>query len=115
MTKRVYTKIVGTGSFLPSRIIENDYFSNYTFFDPSNRQPLEKSNDEIIQKFKEITNISQRRWITDDLQNSDMAALAVQDACQSSGTDPETLDFIVVAHNFGDVKQEVLRLIYFQV
>jgi 3-oxoacyl-[acyl-carrier-protein] synthase-3 len=95
---------VGTGSFLPSRIIENDYFSNYTFFDPSNRQPLEKSNDEIIQKFKEITNISERRWITDDLQNSDMAALAVQDACQSSGTDPETLEFIVVAHNFGDVK-----------
>jgi len=103
MTKRIYTKIVGTGSYLPSRTIGNDYFSNYTFFDPRSKQPFDKSNDEIIQKFKEITNISERRWISDDIQNSDMAALAVKDAFESANIDPETLDFIIVAHNFGDV------------
>lgn len=103
MTKRIYTKIVGTGSYLPSLTIGNDYFSNYTFFDPRSKQPFDKSNDEIIQKFREITNISERRWISDDMQNSDMAALAVKDAFESANIDPETLDFIIVAHNFGDV------------
>jgi len=104
MTKQVYTKIVGTGSYIPSRVIENEHFSSYTFFDASTKKPLEKSNEEIIQKFKEITNISERRWITDELLNSDMAAFAIADACQSSGIDPESLDFIILAHNFGDTK-----------
>jgi 3-oxoacyl-[acyl-carrier-protein] synthase-3 len=103
MTKRLYTKIVGTGSYIPSRTIGNDYFRDYTFFDAHTKQPLEKSNDEIIQKFKEITNISERRWISDHMLNSDMAALAVKDACESANIDPETLGFIIVGHNFGDV------------
>ncbi len=103
MTKQLYTKIVGTGSYLPLRTIENEYFSNYTFFDPATKKPLEKSNSEIIQKFKEITNISERRWITNDLRNSDMATLAVKDALESAQIDKETLDFIIVCHNFGDV------------
>ena len=103
MNRKVYTKIVGTGSYLPSRVISNDYFSNYTFFDPSTRKQFEKSNDEIIQKFNEITNISERRWISDEINNSDMATRAVSEACQSANIDPETLEFIIVAHNFGDV------------
>ena len=103
MTKRVYTKIVGTGSYIPTRTIGNDYFNDYSFFDPGTKQPLEKSNEEIIQKFKEITSISERRWLSDDLVNSDMATLAVKDACESANIDPETLGFIIVGHNFGDV------------
>lgn len=102
MTKRVYTKIVGTGSYVPTRIIGNDYFLNYTFFDPSTKAPFEKGNEEIIQKFQEITNISERRWASDDIVTSDMAAFAVKDACESAGIDPETLDFIILGHNFGD-------------
>jgi 3-oxoacyl-[acyl-carrier-protein] synthase-3 len=110
MTKRVYTKIVGTGSYLPTRVIGNDYFSNYTFFDPGTRMPLDKGNDEIIQKFKEITNIHERRWISSDLHNSDMAYLAVKEACESAKIDPESLNFIIVAHNFGDVNQDTTRI-----
>lgn len=103
MTKQVYTKIVGTGSYLPTQVIENDYFNDFTFYDPGTRAPFDKSNEEIIQKFFEITNISQRRWASDDIVTSDMAAFAVQDACESAGIDPETLDFIVLGHNFGDL------------
>jgi len=103
MTKRLYTKIVGTGSYIPTRTISNEYFKDHVFFDGCTRQPLEKSNEEIIQKFKEITNISERRWLSDDLMNSDMAALAIKDACDSATIDPETLDFIIIGHNFGDV------------
>ena len=110
MTKRVYTKIVGTGSYLPTRTIGNEYFNNYTFFDPGTKAPFDKDNYEIIQKFREITNISERRWISDELHNSDMAHLAVKDACESAKIDPETLDFIIVAHNFGDVNLESTRV-----
>lgn len=104
MTKRIYTKIVGTGSYIPTQVIGNEQFSTYTFFDPCHRKPLDKSNEEIIQKFREITNISERRWLSDEYLNSDMAAFAIKEACTSSGIDPESLDFIIVAHNFGDTK-----------
>ena len=110
MTKQVYTKIVGTGSYIPTRTIGNEYFNNYTFFDPSTKAPFDKDNDEIIRKFKEITNISERRWISDELHNSDMATMAIKEACESAKIDPETLDFILVAHNFGDVNLETTRV-----
>jgi 3-oxoacyl-[acyl-carrier-protein] synthase-3 len=110
MTKRVYTKIVGTGSYLPTRTIGNEHFSNYTFFDQGTKAPFDKDNNEIIQKFKEITNISERRWISDELHNSDMAYMAVKEACESAKIDRETLDFIIVAHNFGDVDLESTRI-----
>jgi 3-oxoacyl-[acyl-carrier-protein] synthase-3 len=106
MTKRTYTKIVGTGSYIPPKIIKNEYFKAFTFFDPSSNQPLEKSNEEIIQKFQEITNIVERRWIDDDMMNSDMAAEAIRNAITGTGIDPETLDFIIVAHNFGDTPMQ---------
>ena len=110
MTKQVYTKIVGTGSYIPTRTIGNEYFNNYTFFDPSTKAPFDKDNDEIIRKFKEITNISERRWISGELHNSDMATMAIKEACESAKIDPETLDFILVAHNFGDVNLETTRV-----
>ncbi|MEL7588870.1 MAG: ketoacyl-ACP synthase III [Prolixibacteraceae bacterium] len=103
MAKKIYTKIIGTGSYIPPRVIRNDYFLNYTFYDPATGRPFEKANEEMIQKFYEITNISERRWVNDDQVTSDIAALAVQDACESSGTDMETIDFIIFCHNFGDV------------
>lgn len=103
MTKQIYTKIVGTGSYIPTRVIGNDSFLNYTFFDHCTQEPFDKSNEEIIEKFREITNISERRWISDEMNNSDMATAAAKEALDSSGINPETLDFIIVAHNFGDV------------
>ncbi len=103
MTKRVYTKIVGTGSYIPVRAIGNEHFNDFTFYDNFSKEPLQKSNDEIIQKFKEITNISERRYISDEMNNSDMATQAAKEAIESAGIDQETLDFIVVGHNFGDV------------
>lgn len=110
MAKSIYTKIVGTGSYIPPRVIKNDYFLNYTFYDPATGKPFEKSNEEMIQKFYEITNISERRWVDDSQVNSDIAALAVKDACESVGTDTETLDFIIFCHNFGDVHPDSTRV-----
>lgn len=95
--------ITGTGSYIPSRRIKNEAFLENEFYD-ENGNRLEKSNEEIIQKFSEITEIQERRYVTDDLVNSDIAHLAAQEAIISAGIDKEELDYIIVAHNFGDVK-----------
>ena len=103
MVKQVYTKIIGTGSYIPEQVIKNDHFQDYQFYDPISKKLFDKTNDEIIQKFHEITNIEERRWINDDQVNSDIAAIAVKKACESAGVDMETLEFIILGHNFGDV------------
>ena len=103
MTKRIYTRIIGTGSYIPEERIENEHFSDYVFYDAASHQPFDKSNEEIISKFQEITNISERRWISDNMLTSDMAAIASKRACEAAGVDVDSLDFIVLGHNFGDV------------
>ncbi|MCX6308269.1 MAG: ketoacyl-ACP synthase III, partial [Bacteroidia bacterium] len=52
----------------------------------------------------EITTIQERRHVTEDQTTSDLAFHAAHEALSSSNTDPETLDFIIVAHNFGETK-----------
>ncbi len=101
--------IVGTGSYIPTKRIANQDFLSYEFYD-SNGKKLEKSNQEIIDKFLEITAIEERRYVTDDLVASDIAYFAALEAIESSGTDAEELDYIIVAHNFGDVKKDVKSL-----
>ncbi len=103
MTKQVYTKIIGTGSYIPEQVIKNDHFLSYKFYDQATKKPIDKTNEEIIKKFHEITNIEERRWVTDDQINSDIAALAIKNACESADIDIETLDFIIIGHNFGNV------------
>jgi 3-oxoacyl-[acyl-carrier-protein] synthase-3 len=95
--------IVGTGSHIPSRVVPNDAFLNYEFRD-SDEKKLNKSNEEILQQFEAITGIRERRYVTDDLVTSDIATDAAQQALHSSGIDGEELDYIIVAHNFGDVR-----------
>jgi len=93
--------ITKTGSYIPSLKITNSDFLGNEFYSAEGIK-LEKSNSEIIDKFKEITCIAERRYITDDLCTSDIALYAAQQALE--GVDKETLDYILVAHNMGDVK-----------
>ena len=103
MAKKLYTRIIGTGSCIPEQVVKNEFFSDYNFYDPSTEKPFEKTNGEIIQKFHEITNIEERRWVKDDQVDSDIAAEAIKNACQSAGVELDELDFIIIGHNFGDV------------
>jgi len=106
---KIYTTITGSGSYIPPVMITNDHFLNYTFFDPATRAPFDKDNTEIIDKFKEITNIEERRWCNPEDQTSDLGAYAARNAIESAGIDPETLDFIIAAHNFGDLPENNRR------
>lgn len=102
----IRTIIIGSGSYLPEVKIDNNHFLNYRFYDPVTRLPFERGNEEIIEKFREITNIEERLWSRPDQQTSDLGYLAAKDAIESSGIDPESLDFIIAAHNFGDMAHE---------
>ncbi|MEI6138480.1 MAG: ketoacyl-ACP synthase III [Mariniphaga sp.] len=108
MDKKVYTVIVGTGSYIPTRIIPNEYFMDAEFYDPATSKVFETNNAEIIRKFQEITNIEERRYADSDQVTSDLATFAARDAIETSGIDPETFEFILVAHNFGDVVDGIL-------
>jgi 3-oxoacyl-[acyl-carrier-protein] synthase III len=103
MTFSNYSIITATGSYIPANKISNEDFLNHLFLD-SDGKKLDKENSEIIEKFNAITTISERRHVSDDLVTSDIAFFAAQDALNSSEIDKEELDYIIVAHNFGDVK-----------
>ncbi len=94
--------ITGTGSYLPNLVIENQDFDQHEFLN-SDGSSFKHENPEIIQKFKTITGISERRYVDKNLNTSDIAFLAAEKAIADSGIDKEELDYIIFAHNFGDV------------
>ena len=100
--------ITGSGSYLPTQKVPNSHFLHHSFFD-SDGKKLGKSNEEIIGKFKDITGIEERRYVTPDLMASDIGFFAAEQALKSSHLDKETLDYIIVAHNFGDLRHDNLR------
>lgn len=109
MAKDIYTRIIGTGSYLPPQQIKNNHFKDYTFYDPATKKVFDKSNEEIIQKFHEITNIEERRYVAKDQVTSDIATLAIKNACKAAGINKESLDFIIIGHNFGDIPEGNVR------
>ena len=58
----------------------------------------------VINKLKEITGVKERRYANDNLNSSDLGYLAAEKAIKDANIDKESIDYIIVAHNFGDVK-----------
>lgn len=96
------SKIIGVGNCIPSEVIENTYFQNHTFFD-QNGVHLNQDNKTIAEKLTAITGIEQRRYASHDLTASDLGFIAAKQAIQHADIDPESLDYIIFAHNFGDI------------
>jgi 3-oxoacyl-[acyl-carrier-protein] synthase-3 len=99
----LYSIIRGTGSYLPNRIVRNEDFLDSEFYESTGAK-FERPTEEIIKKFEQITEITERRYVGDDLVTSDIAYFAAMDALSTSAVDREGLDYIIVAHNFGDVR-----------
>jgi 3-oxoacyl-[acyl-carrier-protein] synthase-3 len=100
--------ITGTGSYIPPHIQSNTDFVQHVFYS-ENRQPLNVPPQEVVEKFKQITGIEERRYTTDDLNTSDIGSLAAKAAIADSDVDPETIDQIIVAHNFGNVIKHTIQ------
>jgi 3-oxoacyl-[acyl-carrier-protein] synthase-3 len=100
--------ITGTGSYIPPFIQSNNDFAKQTFYSESH-QPLRTPPGEVVEKFKQITGIGERRYTTDELNASDIGSLAAKAAITDSGIDPETIDQLIVAHNFGNVMKHTIQ------
>ena len=100
--------ITGTGSYIPEIIKKNSDFSNHSFFSIEG-DPIETPTDVIVDKFKAITGISERRYANNSLSTSDLGAKAAEKAIRNAKIDPETIDYIICAHNFGDVKSDAIQ------
>ena len=101
-------KIIGTGSYIPEQITTNEDFLHHNFVN-SDGSAFEVKNDVIIEKFTSITGIEERRYAKEHHTASDLAFFAAEKAIQDAQIDPESLDYIIVGHNFGDVRSGQLQ------
>ena len=81
------TRILGTGSFAPPRVVTNDDLAK-----------IVETSDEWI---RSRTGIVQRR-ISEGLGTTDMAAQAAKKAIENSGIQPEDIDIIITATTTAD-------------
>ncbi|MBN4070299.1 ketoacyl-ACP synthase III [Olleya sp. AH-315-F22] len=95
--------ITGTGSYVPDVIEKNEDFYQHNFLN-SDGSIINSSNEVIIEKFKAITGIGERRYADKSLNTSDIAFYAAEEAIKDAGINQEELDYIIVAHNYGDIK-----------
>jgi len=94
--------ITGSGAYIPKIVVKNSDFITNDFFNASGEK-IETDSKEIIRKFQEITGINSRRYLRESQSCSDIASIAGKNAIENAGIDPEEIDMIIVAQNFGDV------------
>ncbi|MDO1513550.1 ketoacyl-ACP synthase III [Maribacter confluentis] len=94
--------ITGTGSYIPSQTIKNSDFSDHQFLNLDGTT-FNHENTVIIEKFKAITGIEERKYADKKYTASNLAYFAAEKAIEDAQIDKETLDYIIVAHNFGDI------------
>lgn len=109
MNKRIYAVITGSGKYLPANKVSNSHFLANNFYNAEG-QKNSKPTEQIVATLQKITEIEERRYVEDGYVTSDLAFFAGQDAIASAKIDPETLDYIIVAHNFGDVRKDHARI-----
>lgn len=102
------TVITGWGSYVPDVLVTNEMFGSKIFFDEKNQQ-IKHDSQVIVRKFQSITGIEERRYAQNEQNASDIGAIAGEKAIQRAGIDRETIDQIIVAHNFGDVKHGTIQ------
>ncbi len=83
-----FSRIVGTGSYLPPRIVTNDEFA--------------KRLDTSDQWIRERTGIRERRIADEKQTSSDLALEASRRALEAAGTAPSEIDLILVATSTPD-------------
>ncbi len=104
----VRSVITGSGCYIPPFVQTNQDFAQHAFY-TSEGLPLPLDPKEVVNKFKKITGIEERRYTTDDLNASDIGFEAAKKAIEDSNVDPESLDQLIVAHNFGNVIKDTIQ------
>lgn len=104
----IRTVITGTGCYIPPVIKPNQDFIRQDFY-AEDAAHISTPPQEIVSKFQEITGIEERRYAPEDMNSSDMATIAARLAIEESGVDPEQLDQIILAQNFGNVIKHTIQ------
>ncbi len=85
----MYSRIIGTGSYLPEKILTN--------------HDLERMVDTSDEWIRTRTGITQRHIAREDQVASDLALYACQNAMQAAGVTPKDIDLIIVATTTPDM------------
>ena len=101
---QIYAVATGTGSCIPSVVVKNSHFVNYPFMNEDGSR-IETPGEEIVEKFQQITDIRERRYAEPNQTTSDMGAIAGRAALDAAKFDQERLDYIIMAHNMGDIAE----------
>lgn len=99
--------ITGSGSFIPTRIQRNSDFLQQSFY--VNGQLLSAPSEDIIEKFRQITGIKERRYASGELTAADIGSIAARNALEDSGVNPEEIDQLIVGHNFGIIQPGTIQ------
>lgn len=89
----IYSKIAGTGSYLPPNKV-----SNQELADRLAQKGIETSDEWIVSR----SGISSRHYADPGMQASDMGVLAAQQALAAAGLQPEDIDLIIMATSTPD-------------
>ena len=71
------TILSGTGRYIPTRVVTNEDFAKNVFFNEEGTA-YGQPHEEIAEKFKAITGIEERRYVTDDQTSSNIGAIAAR-------------------------------------
>lgn len=96
--------ITGSGSCIPENTVANSNFLSNDFYS-DDRLPFGGKTTTIVDKFSKITGIEHRRYASEGIPASWLAAQAAESAIADSGIDRQCIDQLIVAHNFGDMKE----------
>lgn len=89
----VYSKIIGTGSYLPPRRVSNDELAQQLA-----ANGIETSDEWIVSR----SGISARHYVDAGVQTSDLAVHASRRAIESAGLHPNDIDLIILATSTPD-------------
>lgn len=104
----VRSVITGSGSFIPPVIKSNKDFTVHNFYAEDNVR-IDADPMEIVRKFEQITGIAERRYAAKDMDASGMGTIAAKLALEDARCDKESIDQIIVAHNFGNVIKHTIQ------
>lgn len=89
----VYSKITGTGSYLPAKRVTNDQLAAQLA-----EQGIETSDEWIVTR----SGISSRHYAASDESASDLAVKAARNALEAAGCLPADIDLVIVASSTPD-------------
>ena len=89
----VYSKITGTGSYLPAKRVTNDQLAAQLA-----EQGIETSDEWIVTR----SGISSRHYAASDENASDLAVKAARNALEAAGCLPADIDLVIVASSTPD-------------